>query len=450
MQDLIDLSPYHKRIADLEPIRVFGHVQKIVGTIIEAAGPRSGIGSICHIFPTDESGRETEPVMAEIVGFDETSVKLMPLEDMRGVLPGSRIVRLRSKPLVRVGDDMLGRVLDGLGEPMDGGPRIAGSENRPLYGTPINPMKRKRIKNILDVGIRAINAFLSLGVGQKVGIFSGSGVGKSVLMGMIAKNTSADVNIIALIGERGREVREFIERDLGGALSRSVVITATSDRSPLQRLRGAFLATTIAEYYRDQGKNVLFMMDSLTRFAMARREIGLAIGEPPTSKGYTPSVFALIPALLERVGNTDSAGGITGIYTVLVEADDLNDPISDAARSVLDGHIVLSRRIAERNHYPAIDILGSTSRCMPDVISRDQKLMSGLLREVLATYADAEDLVNIGAYAKGSNPKIDYALSVIDDLNVYLRQQIEEKADYGHSINDLAKILRKHPPTGDM
>ncbi len=450
MQDLIDLTPYHERIEDLEPIRVYGYVQKIVGTLIEAAGPRSGVGSLCHIYPVDESGREGEPVAAEIVGFDERSVKLMPLEDMRGVLPGSRIVRLRSKPMVRVGEDMLGRVLDGLGEPMDGGPKPAGSENRPLYGRPINPMKRKRINKVLDVGIRAINAFLSLGVGQKVGIFSGSGVGKSVLMGMIAKYTSADINVIALIGERGREVREFIERDLGSALTHSVVITATSERSPLQRLRGAFFATTIAEYFRDRGKNVLFMMDSLTRFAMARREIGLAVGEPPTSKGYTPSVFAMIPSLLERVGNTDSAGGITGVYTVLVEADDINDPIGDAARSVLDGHIVLSRKLAEQNHYPAIDILGSTSRCMPDVVSDDQKLMSGVLREVLATYADAQDLVNIGAYAKGSNPKIDYALSVIGDLNKFLRQSVGEKADYGHSINGLAKILREHPPVGEF
>lgn len=447
MQDLIDLAPYHERLDDLETIKVSGRVRKIVGTIIEAGAPRGGVGSVCRIFPKDEFGHEGEPVIAEIVGFDEDSVKLMPLEDTRGILPGNRIERVRSRPLVRVGEDMLGRVLSGLGEPLDGRERPVGSANRSLYGRPLNPLRRRRIREVLDVGVQAINAFLTLGVGQKVGIFSGSGVGKSVLLGMIAKNTAAEVKVIALIGERGRELREFIEEHLGEeGLRSSVVICATSDRPPLQRIRAAYYATTIAEYFRDRGAKVLLMMDSLTRLAMARREVGLAIGEPPTAKGYTPSVFAMIPSLLERVGNTDGAGGITGVYTVLVEGDDMNDPIADTARSVLDGHFVLSRRLAERNHFPALDILGSTSRCMPSIVSSDQEAMAGKLREVMATYAEAEDLVNIGAYAKGSNPKIDYALSVMDDLNSFLKQGKDEKVDYGRSLNSMAEILRKHPP----
>lgn len=449
MHELIDLTPYHARLDDIECVKVSGRVRKIAGTVIEATGPRSAVGSLCHIFKPAIGGREAEIVKTEVVGFDERGVMLMPLEDARGVLPGARVERVRSRPVVRVGRDMLGRVLSGLGEPLDGLPAPIGDDERYLYGLPGNPMKRKRISEMLEVGVRSIDAALTLGLGQKVGIFAGSGVGKSVLLGMIARNTTADVNVIALIGERGREVLEFLQRDLGEeGLRRSVVIAATSDRSPLQRVRAAFLAITVAEYFRDHGRKVLVMMDSLTRFAMARREIGLAIGEPPTAKGYTPSVFALLPSLLERVGNADGEGGVTGIFTVLVEGDDMNEPIADAARSILDGHIVLSRRLAARNHFPAVDILQSASRCMNDVVTREHRSLAGQLRESLAVFGEAEDLINIGAYAKGSNPKIDHAIAVNDALTTFLRQDVDDRAQFGKGIAQLARIFRERPATG--
>ncbi|MCZ7584249.1 MAG: FliI/YscN family ATPase [Deltaproteobacteria bacterium] len=444
MHELISLDRYRERLDDLETVKLSGYVRKIAGTVIEATGPKSAVGSTCLVFPRDEEGRELTPLMAEVVGFDERGTMLMPLEDARGVLPGSRVERQRTRPYVRVGEDMLGRVLTGLGEPLDGLPAPVGAESRALYGRVGNPVRRRRIAEVLDTGVAAINATLTLGLGQKVGIFAGSGVGKSVLLGMIARHTAADVNVIALIGERGREVREFIERDLGEeGLARSVIVAATSDRSPLQRLRAAYLATTVAEYFRDRGKRVLLMMDSLTRFAMARREIGLAVGEPPTSKGYTPSVFALMPALLERVGNAEGEGGITGLYTVLVEGDDMNDPVADAARSILDGHIVLSRRLAARNHYPAIDILESSSRCMPDIVAPDHRALAGHVRETLAAYAEAEDLVNIGAYVAGSNPRIDQALAVIDDVTGLLRQKVDERVPVGHAVAGMARAFQK-------
>ncbi|MBZ0271687.1 FliI/YscN family ATPase [bacterium] len=446
MQDLADLAPWHDRLDGLELVKVSGYVRKIAGTVIEASGPRAAVGSICRIFPRDEEGREGAPLPAEVVGFDGSRVMLMPLHDMRGVLPGSRVERVRSRPVVRIGRDMLGRVLSGLSEPLDGKPAPVGDRDMPLYGSPVNPMHRRRIGEVLDVGVRSINATLTVGLGQKVGIFAGSGVGKSVLLGMIARYTNADVNVIALIGERGRELREFLERDLGpDGLARSVVVAATSDRTPLQRIRAAYLATTIAEYFRDSGARVLLMMDSLTRLAMARREVGLAVGEPPTAKGYTPSVFSLMPSVLERVGNGQGDGGITGIYTVLVEGDDMNDPIADAARSILDGHIVLSRKLAARNHFPAVDILASASRCMSDIAGAEHRRLAGRMRELLAVYEEAEDLVNIGAYVKGANPRVDEALAAIADIRAFLRQDVDERADFPRTLKGLVAALRGAP-----
>jgi len=434
----IDLNGYAQRAAELDPIVCQGVVNKIVGLVIEASGPKTAVGGICDIVP--EPG--AEPVRAEIVGFDEDKVFLMPLGDLRNVLPGSRIVSLRSRATVKVGQGMLGRVLDGLGRPIDDRGALVLDRERLLYGSPLNPVKRKRITKPLHLGVRCLDALLTLGKGQKLGIFAGSGVGKSVLLGMIAKNTQADVNVIALIGERGREVREFLERDLGEeGMKRSVVIAATSDQSPLARMRGAYLATTIAEYFRSEGKDVLLMMDSLTRLAMARREVGISVGEPPSSRGYTPSVFTMMPSILERIGNHDGSGSITGIYTVLVEGDDLNDPVGDAARSILDGHIVLSRDLATRNLYPAVDVLASISRCMPDIIEKRQIKAVGRFRSTLAVYREAEDLINIGAYAKGSNPKIDYAIQMIEPMEDFIRQNVKEKIEFKDSLNELINLF---------
>jgi flagellum-specific ATP synthase len=431
------VAKYRRLVDDVSPLVASGRVRKIVGLVIEGNGPRTAVGGVCEV---RSEGRPS--VDAEIVGFAEDSVYLMPLGDMRHIAPRARIVAARDRATVRVGDAMLGRVLDGLGAPLDGKRSPLGTEERFLYGRPINPATRRRISQPLDLGVRVLNGLLTVGKGQKIGLFAGSGVGKSVLMGMIARHTHADVNVISLIGERGREVREFLERDLGPeGLARSVVIAATSDQSPLVRMRGAFLGTTIAEYFRAQGKHVLFMMDSLTRFAMARREVGLSVGEPPTTRGYTPSVFTLMPALLERVGNDDRSGSITGIYTVLVEADDMNDPIGDAARSILDGHVVLSRAIAAKNLYPAIDLLSSASRCMTDVAGRAHLDAAGQFRATLATYREAEDLINIGAYAKGSNPKIDDAIAKFGALTDYVRQPVERKVTFEESVQHLESLF---------
>jgi len=439
-------SPYIDLVDKAEIIAMGGYVRRITGLVIEGTGPRVGVGSLCKILPLNnpESCRE-----AEAIGFDERGVLLMPLENYTGIVPGSRIERMHSDPLVQVGNEMLGRIFDGLGRPLDEKHLYALTHKTPLLGRPINPVSRKRITETLDLGIRSINGLLTVGKGQKIGIFSGSGVGKSVLLGMIARYTSADVNVIALIGERGREVREFIEKDLGSeGLTRSVVVVATSDMSPLARIRGALFATAIAEFFRDQGKSVLFMMDSLTRFAIAKREVGLAAGEPPTTKGYTPSVFTLMPSLLERVGTSAGQGSITGIYTVLVEGDDMNDPIADAARSILDGHIVLSRKLASKNQYPAIDLLASTSRVMPDIVSKQQIDLTANFRTALAVYEEAEDLINIGAYSKGSNTLIDYSIKVIDVLRSYMRQSVGEKLDLNRSIVELHTIFKEFPITG--
>ena len=372
----------------------------------------------------------------------------MPLGEAKGLSPGSRIVSNGHMSRIKVGEGLLGQVIDALGNPIipdDKSPLVL-EETQPLYLPPISPLARERIKEPLPLGLKAIDGFLTCGKGQRLGIFSGSGVGKSTLLGMIARNTAADINIIGLIGERGREVREFIEKDLGDeGLKRSVVVVATSDQPSLIRVRAAFVATAIAEYFRDRGAQVLLMMDSLTRFAMAQREIGLAMGEPPATKAYTPSVFALLPKLLERAGPTINNGTITGLYTVLVEGDDMNEPIADAARAVLDGHIVLTRELANKNHYPAVDILKSISRLMIDIVSKGHWNSAQRLKSILATYKEAEDLINIGAYVSGSNPKIDYAISMIDQINNYLVQDIQEKVNFAHVLEGLFRLLEPKP-----
>ena len=425
------------RLNGLNTLKVTGKVTQIVGLVVEGFCPASSVGALCDLVPLDGG----PPIPAEVVGFRDSKALLMPLGELRGLGPGS-LIRLRSdRPTLPVGEGLLGRVIDAMGTPIDGGPTPALDRQMPLHALPAGPMLRRKINQPLDLGIRSINGLLTCGMGQRMGIMAGSGVGKSVLLGMMAKNTRADINVIALIGERGREVREFIERDLGPeGLSRSVVVVATSDLSPLLRMRGAFVATTLAEYFCGQGKNVLLLMDSVTRFAMAMREVGLAVGEPPTTKGYTPSVFATLPKLLERAGSFTDSGSITGLYTVLVDGDDMNEPIADAARSILDGHIVLSRALAARNHYPCIDILASTSRVMRDITSDEQIQHAGKVREILATFREAEDLINIGAYSKGTNPRIDHAIAKIDAVNRFLRQGINEAFDMSKTLEQLKAL----------
>ena len=433
-----DFQRMQERVKTGVPIRAYGHVTKVVGLVVEANGPMVQLGCMCDI----DVGDQTGTVAAEVLGFRDQTVLLMPLEEIRSIGPGCRVVARPEKASVTVGRQLLGRIIDGLGNPIDKKGPLSVDCQYPLYASPINPLLRQRIRTPLDMGIRAINGLHTIGCGQRMGIFAGSGVGKSVLMGMIARKSSADVNVIALIGERGRELNEFIERDLGEeGLKKSVVVVATSDHLPLVRVRGAFLATTIAEYFRDQGLNVNLMMDSLTRFAMAQREIGLALGEPPTTKGYTPSVFTLMPRLLERAGTSDHSGTITGLYTVLVEGDDMNEPVADTARSILDGHIVLSRELADQNHYPAIDVLRSISRVMEDIASLQHKHSAGRLKELLATYRKSEDLINIGAYVAGSNPTIDRAIAKIEQINAFLRQDIQESVDMETCLQQLAQIM---------
>ena len=439
MNSTFSVEKYHETLHSSAPIRANGRVKKVVGLVIEASGPASQIGCVCDI--AGEGSSRT--VSAEVLGFKEDSVLLMPLEDIRSLGPGCKVVARDEKAQVAVGPALLGRVIDGLGNPIDGKGPIPVEDTYPLYADPVNPLLRNRIEQPLDLGIRAINGLLTVGCGQRMGIFAGSGVGKSVLLGMIARNTSAEVNVIALIGERGRELNEFIQKDLGEeGLKKSVVVVATSDHLPLVRLRGGFIATTIAEYFRDQGKHVNLMMDSVTRLAMAQREIGLSLGEPPTTKGYTPSVFSMLPKLLERAGTSAHRGTITGLYTVLVEGDDMNEPIADAVRSILDGHIVLTRDLANQNHYPAIDILKSISRVMEDITELDHKLHVGKVKEVLATYRKAEDLINIGAYAAGSNPNIDFAIQMIGPVNRYLKQSIHEETNLEESIFGLQAMMQ--------
>ncbi|MFH1138379.1 MAG: FliI/YscN family ATPase, partial [Pseudomonadota bacterium] len=405
-----NFTPYLGAVDNSRPLALEGRVVKVVGLVIESDGPAASVGDICRIKPHNRE----KPFEAEVVGFRENRLLLMPVGDMRGLTPGSRVISTGLAPTVEVGAGMLGRVLDGLGKPIDGAGPIEVEARYPLNTSPGNPLDRDRITSPLDVGVRAINSLLTIGRGQRVGIFAGSGVGKSTLLGMIARNTRADVNVIALIGERGREVREFIEKDLGTeGMKRSVVVAATSEQPALVRMRGAYVGTSIAEYFRDQGRHVILMMDSATRFAYASREVGLSIGEPATTRGYTPSVFAQLPLLLERAGTWKDSGSITGLYTVLVEGDDMNEPVADAMRAILDGHIVLRRELAARNHYPAIDVLSSVSRLMTDVVDNQHLQTAGQIKDVMATYARSEDMINIGAYVKGSNPSIDKAVKLM-------------------------------------
>lgn len=434
----INWDKYHDLIGSIHLTKDSGKVTEVTGMLIKGYLPGASLGSICEIHPT---GVE-KYFLAEVIGFKDKSVLMMALGEMRGVGLGAKIILRRQVATVRVGEELLGRIVDGLGKPIDNKGDVEGIKEVSLYSEVRNPLDRKPIREPLDLGIRAINGALTVGQGQRVGIMAGSGVGKSVLLGMMARNTKADVNVIALIGERGREVREFIEHDLGPeGMARSVVICVTSDQSPLIRMRGAFVATAIAEYFSSLGKNVLLMMDSVTRFAMAQREIGLSAGEPPASKGYTPSVFSNLPKLLERAGSFENEGSITGLYTVLVEGDDMDDPIGDAVRSIVDGHIVLSRAMAQRGHFPAIDILQSASRVMRACVTSDHAKLAQKLREVLAVYKDAEDLINIGAYKPGSNPKIDRAIKLIEPLNDFLKQQVDDPTDFKSTVRSLQMIL---------
>lgn len=430
----------------IQPIRTWGKVTRIVGLVIEGYCPYASVGSLCELTPLDNSA----PILAEIVGFKDLRALLMPLGEIRGLGPGSKIQVIQSSATIKVGSNLLGRVIDAMEMPLDDRPAPLLEEEKAIYSLPPGPMKRKNISEPLDLGIRAINGLITCGMGQRMGIMAGSGVGKSVLLGMMARYARADINVIALIGERGREVREFIERDLGTeGLARSVIVVVTSDQSPLLRMRGAFVATSIAEYFCKKGKNVLLMMDSVTRFAMAMREIGLAIGEPPTTKGYTPSVFATLPKLLERAGRFTGQGSITGLYTVLVDGDDMTEPVADSVRSILDGHIVLSRDLAAKNHYPAIDVMNSASRIMREVTNSRHIELAARARTVLATYNDAEDLINIGAYANGSNPKIDFAISKIDAINSFLCQNYEESTPLKDSVESLGTLLSDRKATPD-
>lgn len=432
----LDVEKYKHFLGQAQAIRTSGSVRQVIGLVIESNGPTSSIGEMCMIH-----GEEGKKIPAEVVGFRDEKVLLMPLGKMEGIHPGCKVFNTCRPLKVNVSVKMLGRVLDGLGNPQDGMEPVYPEKESPIASTPPPPLQRRRIHQPMSLGIRSIDGLLTCGKGQRMGIFSGSGVGKSTLMGMIARNASADVNVIALIGERGREVRDFIEKDLGKkGLERSVVVAATSDQPPLVRIKGASVATTIAEFFRDQGMDVILMMDSVTRFAMAQREVGLAIGEPPTTRGYTPSVFAMLPQLLERAG-TSEKGCITGLYTVLVEGDDMNEPIADAIRAILDGHIVLSRDLASRNHYPPVDILNSVSRLMIDVVNGDHYKAAGKLRDVLATYRENEDLINIGAYVPKSNPRIDFALSMIDRVNQFLKQGIEETSAYEDIVRALNNLF---------
>lgn len=439
----IDLSGAIESVRLAETMVPRGKVLQVVGMVVEASGPTVPLGDICLVYPEREHDRTRFSVPCEVVGFRAGRILLMPYGDIRGVHPGSSVVATRSQSVCTVGDGLLGRVVDGAGHIIDDGPPIENLVKYPLYGRELNPIKRGRINKPIATGIKAIDGLLTLGKGQRMGIFAGSGVGKSVLLGMIARNTSADINVIGLIGERGREVLEFIERDLGEeGLKRSVVVVSTSEKSPLVKARGALVATAIAEYFRDQGNDVLLLMDSVTRFAMALREVGLAVGEPPTTKGYTPSVFSAMPKLLERAGmGENGVGSITGLYTVLVEGDDMNEPVSDTVRSILDGHIVLSRDLAARNHYPAIDVMSSTSRLMTEVADKAHKRVAAHFRRYMAAYREAEDLINIGAYQNGSNSEIDRAIALRKEMLLFLRQGLEETWPFARMVEKMESIF---------
>ncbi|WP_414694727.1 flagellar protein export ATPase FliI [Paenibacillus sp.] len=419
-----DVAKYIDSLRPIDPVRINGKVMQVIGLTVESEGPDVKLGDVCLIHP----GKGAPPVKAEVVGFRNNKVILMPLGDLHAIGPGCDVVGTGKPLTVKAGHELLGKVLDGLGMPLDGSSLPLRMPEVSANNVPISPLKRPRVLEPLSVGVRSIDGLLTIGKGQRVGIFAGSGVGKSTLLGMIARNTSADVNVIGLIGERGREVLDFIERDLGPeGLARSVVVVATSDQPALIRMKGALITTAIAEYFRDRGLNVMMMMDSVTRYAMALREVGLAVGEPPATRGYTPSVFASLPKLLERAG-TGPKGSITAFYTVLVDGDDMNEPIADAVRGILDGHIVLDRKLANRGHFPAIDVLASVSRVMSEIAPKAQIASANRLKELLSVYRDAEDLINIGAYKAGSNPDIDTAIESIKEIWSFTRQGTDEKS----------------------
>ena len=428
---------YADRIRRVSTIKQFGKVTQVIGLIIESAGPAVSIGRLCNI-ENREDGQQTR---AEVVGFRDNRILLMPYGPISGITPGAIVTSISEQLRVPVGNELIGRIIGGLGQPLDGKGPITCTATRSINGRPIPAMQRKRITQPLYTGIKAVDLLSTIGKGQRMGIFAGSGVGKSVALGMMARSSSSDVNVIALVGERGREVREFIERDLGPeGMKRSVVVAVSSDQPALIRIKGAMVATTIAEHFRDQGKDVMLLMDSITRLAMAQREIGLAVGEPPATKGYTPSTFAMLPGLLERAGNAER-GSVTGLYTVLVEGDDFNEPISDAVRSILDGHVALSRRLAAQNQYPAVDVLDSISRLMKDVVPAKHVELAARVRQLVATYREAEDLINIGAYVKGSNPMIDLAIAKMEPLNSFFRQGMYEYVPHEDAVRQLDEIL---------
>lgn len=436
---MIAFKEYERVIKETNTLRQIGKVIEIIGLIIEADGPKASIGDLCYIY----SDADSHPIYAEVVGFRESRLLLMPLGSMDGLKPGASVVSTGEPMKVKVGSQLIGRVLDGLGNPIDNLGEFNTQELYSTHGKPINPLSRELIRKPLSLGIKAVDGFITLGRGQRMGVFAGSGVGKSTTLAMMAKNTNADLNVLALIGERGREVREFIESTLGPeGMKRSIVVVATSDQPSLVKIKAAFVAMSIAEYFRDQGKDVLFMLDSVTRIAMAQREVGLAVGEPPATRGYTPSVFALMPKFLERAGSNEK-GTITGLYTVLVEGDDFNEPISDTARSILDGHIMLSRELAHKNHYPAIDVLQSISRVMSEVVDKSQKDAAATIRNLLAVYKKNEDIINIGAYVKGSDKNIDKAILFIDEINAFLQQKVDEKGNFDETINGLIELANK-------
>lgn len=438
MGTMTRLAGFAESLATIDPMPTYGRVRKVVGLTIEATGPRMRVGDFCTIRASDAA----QNVNVEVVGFRDDRILLMPLDDPRGIGPGDILVPTHAPLHVKGSRALLGRVINGIGDPLDGGAPLLHGETLSFVAPPPKAMHRTRIQEPIITGVRSIDTFMTCGRGQRMGIMSGSGVGKSKLISMIARNTNADVNVIALIGERGREVLGFIEDDLGEeGLKNSVIIVATSDEPALMRVNGAYLATAVAEYFREQGQHVMLMMDSVTRFAMAQREIGLAVGEPPTTKGYPPSVFSILPQLMERPGSTEK-GSITGFYAVLVEGDDMNDPIGDSVRSILDGHLVLSRDLATRGHFPAVDVLESISRVMIDVTGDSHQNLANQLRALMATFRDAEDLINIGAYVTGTNPEIDRAVRLVPKINDYLRQGLFETADLDGIEQRLQLILK--------
>ena len=439
MEEKLNIKKYINAVEEKRFIKYTGRITKVAGLTIESDGPIATIGELCYIYPY----RKPEPIMAEVVGFKDDKILLMPLGDMEGIASGSLVVASGKTLMVNVGEELIGRVIDGLGNPIDGKGPIRTQKTYKVSNVPPNPLERTVISEPLVFGIKAVDGLLTCGKGQRVGIFAGSGVGKSTLMGMVSRNSSADVNVIGLIGERGREVREFLENDLKEeGLKKSVVVVATSDQPALIRVKGALVATAIAEYFRDKNKNVMLLMDSLTRFAMAQREIGLAIGEPPVTRGFTPSVFAVMPKLLERAG-TSSKGSITGLYTVLVDGDDLNEPVTDTVRGIIDGHIILSRKLANQNHYPAIDVLASVSRVMPSIVEREHLIMANKIKDIMAVYEESEDLINIGAYKMGSNKKIDKAIELKDDIDEMLTQQVFETYEFEETISIIEDIYNR-------